>query len=132
MQLRCALGCLALRKSILVASLYDMNCLPIIEPITGSRYVYCQSEPFNEDMEANFDRLNAWLQAFSIPLDKVHASGHANEVNLLRAVDIVNPSQTVYIVHTENPAQYANLLSRTMKNRNVKVVQPQVGMLYEL
>lgn len=98
---------------ILCFSFFDIKHLLDIKP-NGGTYIYSACEAFNEEMEIDFKRLWHWLKRFNInscgfSLDengvpsfekRYHASGHASEEDITRAVDQIDPDYIVPI-HTE-------------------------------
>ncbi len=87
---------------ILVASLYDMNEVAEIKPEAGSSYILSQSEPFDEEMEINYEKLLNWLHYFHMPLYQIHASGHASPHDLKYAIEKISPKKLMPI-HTKEP-----------------------------
>jgi len=69
-------------KIILVMSFYDLEELVKIHPNSGSCYISSSSEPFNEEMEMDFERLISWLQHYGLPRYHVHVSGHIMPLDL--------------------------------------------------
>ncbi|MGQ9545227.1 MAG: MBL fold metallo-hydrolase, partial [Candidatus Bathycorpusculaceae bacterium] len=72
-------------KAILAMSLYDLEELVEIQPTAGSCYVLSASEPFNEEMEIDFERLLNWLKHYGLPQYHVHVSGHIMPLQLKKA-----------------------------------------------
>jgi len=112
---------------ILTTSFYDMNELIVIKPIPGSTYILSQSEPFNEEMEIDFEKLLNWLERFGIPQYHIHVSGHALPYQLKWAIKEINP-QKVFLVHTEKPELYKRFLS----DLNMEIINPEEGKEYEV
>jgi len=48
-------------------SFYDLEELVEINPQPGSYYILSASEPFNEEMEIDFERLVNWLSHCGLP-----------------------------------------------------------------
>lgn len=112
---------------ILTTSFYDMNELIAIKPIPGSTYILSQSEPFNEEMEINFEKLLNWLERFGIPQYHIHVSGHALPHQLKWAIEEINPKK-VFLVHTEKPELYKRFLS----DLNMEIISPAEGREYDV
>ena len=112
---------------ILTTTFYDMNELIVIKPIPDSTYILSQSEPFNEEMEIDFEKLLNWLERFGIPQYHIHVSGHALPYQLKWAIKEINP-QKVFLVHTEKPELYKRFLS----DLNMKIINPEEGKKYEV
>ena len=54
-------------KTLLALSFYDFEELVQMEPKAGSCYVLSTSEPFNEEMEIDYERLVNWLSHYGLP-----------------------------------------------------------------
>lgn len=115
------------QELILITTFYDMNELIVIRPISGSTYILSQSEPFNEEMEIDFEKLLNWLERFGIPQYHIHVSGHAMPYQLKWAIKEINP-QKVFLVHTEKPELYRRFLS----DLNIEIINPREGKEYEV
>jgi len=70
------------REIVLAMSFYDLEELVEINPKAGSCYVLSASEPFNEQMEIEFERLVNWLRHYGLPQYHVHVSGHIMPLQL--------------------------------------------------
>jgi len=114
------------RDFVLNFSYYDMNEAAEITFRPGSVFILSQSEPFNEEMEIDFQKLLNWLEHFGLPLYVVHASGHASAFDLREVVARIKPEK-VFPVHTERPLLYANFLSDFTF---CQVVPPEIGQPY--
>ncbi|MFC1979404.1 MBL fold metallo-hydrolase RNA specificity domain-containing protein [Chloroflexota bacterium] len=112
---------------LLVASFFDMNEMVEVQPEPGSIYILSQSEPFNEEMEIDYNRLLNWLEICGTPLYQVHASGHANPDQLKWTISEINPEK-VYAIHTER----LKLLENYIRDLNIEIVCPQYGVEYPL
>ena len=73
-------------KMILAVSFYDFEELNAIQPAAGSCYVLSASEPFNEEMEIDYERLVNWLSHYGLPQYHVHVSGHMMPLQLKAAL----------------------------------------------
>jgi ribonuclease J len=96
-------------KVILAVSFYDFEELNAIQPAAGSCYVLSASEPFNEEMEIDYERLVNWLSHYGLPQYHVHVSGHMMPLQLKSALRRMGARQ-IFPVHTEN----AELFKRFM------------------
>ena len=112
---------------LLAASFFDMNEMVEVQPEPGSIYILSQSEPFNEEMEIDYNKLLNWLEICGLPMYQVHASGHVNPDQLKWAISEINPRK-VYVVHTERP----KLLAAYMSDTGIELVCPQDGVEYSL
>jgi ribonuclease J len=102
---------------VLALSFYDLEELVDIKPDAGSCYVVSASEPFNEEMEIDYDRLVNWLEHFGLPQYHVHVSGHIMPLQLKAVLKEVN-ARKVFPVHTE----HAELFCRFMRDSSGEMV----------
>ncbi|MGD0495809.1 MAG: MBL fold metallo-hydrolase [Candidatus Bathyarchaeia archaeon] len=112
-------------KVVLALSFYDLEELVELRPDAGSCYVLSASEPFNEEMEIDFERLVNWLGHYGLPQYHVHVSGHIMPLQLksiLKEVDAVK----VFPIHTEN----AELFGKFTRDLRGEVVLPEKGREY--
>jgi ribonuclease J len=114
-------------KVVLALSFYDLEELVEIRPEAGSCYVLSASEPFNEEMELDFEKLRNWLGHYGLPQYHVHVSGHVMPLQLKALLSQIN-AKKIFPVHTEN----ADLFSKFMRNLKGQTVQPEKGKEYRL
>ncbi len=100
---------------ILALGFYDFEELVALEPAAGSCYVLSASEPFNEEMEIDFERLINWLRHYGLPQYHVHVSGHMMPLQLKEALREINGKQ-VFPVHTEQADLFAGFM-RDLKSK---------------
>ena len=81
---------------------FDINELLDMRPKLGSVYIHSTSEPHNEEQRIDEERLNNWLSFFQLPRLHVHASGHANGLDLMQMIEEIRPKKLIPI-HTEHP-----------------------------
>ncbi len=112
---------------VLAISFYDLEELVEIQPKSGSCYILSASEPFNEEMEIDFERLVNWLDHFGLPQYHVHVSGHMMPLQLKSTLEKIN-AKTVFPVHTEN----AQLFCRFMRNSRSKIVLTEKNKNYSI
>ncbi len=112
---------------VLVASLYDFEELIKINPVSGSVFILSTSEPFNEEMQIDFERLKTWLDHYGVPQYHVHVSGHIMPLQLRQMLEQVSPKK-IYPIHTENP----ELCSRFLRGLKSEVVKPEKAKEYAL
>lgn len=112
---------------ILTMSLYDLEQLVEIQPNAGSCYVFSSSEPFNEEMEIDFERLINWLRHYGLPQYHVHVSGHITPLRLKAALKEIN-AKKIFPVHTEN----AELFAKFMRDSKSQVVPLEKAKAYRL
>jgi len=92
-------------RVVLFATYYDMTELLGIKPKPGSIYVYSESEPWDEEGEIEFGKLENWLEFLGLSMFQVHASGHASSLELKEVVERLNPKRVV-VVHSNRPALF--------------------------
>jgi ribonuclease J len=112
---------------ILVTSIYDLNELFDIRPVPGSIFLFSASEPFNEEMEEEHERLRNWLEHFGIPLYTMHSSGHIMPLDLRDCIVQMNPKR-LFTIHTSSQ----KLFSRFMSGTAQEITLPNLGQRYEL
>ena len=114
-------------KVVLAVSFYDFEELNSIQPTTGSCYVLSASEPFNEEMEIDYERLVNWLSHYGLPQYHVHVSGHMMPLQLKAALRKIHAKQ-IFPVHTEN----AELFKKFMGNTSGQVTLVEKNQQYQL
>lgn len=101
-------------KIILVSLFPDLKELIGIRPEPGSCYLYSSSEPFNEEMEIEFDKFQNWLNHFALPMYHAHASGHIMPNELREAISAIKPKKTIPM-HTEHAEMFSKWCSDVTK-----------------
>jgi ribonuclease J len=96
-------------KVILALSFYDFEELVPLQPAAGSCYVLSTSEPFNEEMEIDYERLVNWLSHYGLPQYHVHVSGHMMPLQLKKALKEIN-AKRIFPIHTESADLFAKFL----------------------
>jgi ribonuclease J len=114
-------------KVVLALSFYDLEELVEIQPEPGSCYVLSASEPFNEEMEIDFERLINWLRHYGLPQYHVHVSGHVMPLQLKTILEEVNAAK-IFPVHTEN----AGLFGKFMRSLQGKLVPTEKEKKYKI
>ena len=107
-------------KMILAVSFYDFDELVPLQPEAGSCYILSTSEPFNEEMEIDYERLVNWLGHYGLPQYHVHVSGHMMPLRLKAALKEMD-GKRIFPVHTENAELFAKFV-RDLKSQ-VKLVE---------
>ncbi len=105
---------------VLVTSFYDLEELIEINPKPGSCFVLSASEPFNEEMEIDFEKLINWLEHYGLPQYHVHVSGHIAPLQLRNTLKTIKPKR-IFPVHSDRP----HLLSRFIKDLAGRVEVPE-------
>jgi ribonuclease J len=112
---------------ILAVSFYDFDELVPLQPAAGSCYILSTSEPFNEEMETDYERLVNWLRHYGLPQYHVHVSGHMMPLRLKAALKEINAKRT-FPIHTEA----ADLFARFMRDLNSQVTLVEKAKEYTL
>jgi len=114
-------------KAVLAMSFYDLEELVEIRPEPGSCFILSASEPFNEEMEIDFERLVNWLRHYGLPQYHAHVSGHIMPLqlkNFLKEIGIAK----IFPVHTEN----AELFAKFMRDQKSQTVLTEKAKEYEI
>lgn len=98
----------------------EMQQIFKISPLPGSVFIFSSSEPFNEELEIDYDRLINWLDAMGVPMYTVHVSGHIMPIHLKKIIREVKPKKVIPI-HGENP----ELLKKYLSDLNVEIEIPE-------
>ncbi|MDH5483443.1 MAG: MBL fold metallo-hydrolase [Candidatus Bathyarchaeota archaeon] len=106
-------------KTVLAMSFYDLEELVEIKPEAGSCYILSASEPFNEEMEIDFEKLTNWLRHYGLPQYHAHVSGHIMPLQLKAILKEVNAT-TIFPIHTENAELFTRFM-RDLKSQTVLV-----------
>jgi ribonuclease J len=114
-------------KVVLALSFYDFEELVEIQPEAGSCYVLSASEPFNEEMELDFEKLVKWLNHYGLPQYHVHVSGHVMPLQLRNILKQIKAAK-VFPVHTEN----AGLFCKFMRDLKGKAMLTEKENKYRL
>ena len=114
-------------RVVLAMSFYDLEELTEINPKPGSCHILSASEPFNEEMEIDFERLVNWLRHYGLPQYHVHVSGHIMPLQLKTILKEVNAAK-IFPIHTEN----ADLFSKFTRDLKSKVVMTEKGKEYKI
>ena len=103
-------------------SYFQLNELIDLDPVPGSNYLRSITEPFNDEMKLDAERVLNWLNLFDLELfgmereDRLHASGHASGTEVFEMLEKIQPKRVIPI-HTENPMKFQE------SNQNVLFVE---------
>ena len=114
-------------KVVLALSFYDFEELVLLQPAPGSCYVVSASEPFNEEMEIDYERLVNWLSHYGLPQYHVHVSGHMMPLRLKSTLKEVN-AKRIFPIHTES----ADLFAKFMRDLKGQVTHVEKSKKYTL
>ena len=95
-------------KVVACFTFFDINELIDINPKHGSIYVHSISEPHNEEMAIDEQRLNNWISFFQLEKHHFHASGHASGIEIQKIIQTIKPKELIPI-HTEKPELYQKM-----------------------
>ena len=95
-------------KVLCAIGFYSFTALIDMKPKPGATYIHSASEPYNEEQELSQERIDAWIDKFSMNKFQSHCSGHARGSDLLEAVKEID-AKTLYPVHTENPDAFKKI-----------------------
>jgi ribonuclease J len=114
-------------NAVLAMSFYDLEELVGIQPKAGSCFILSASEPFNEEMEIDFERLVNWLGHYGLPQYHVHVSGHIMPLQLKTILKEMDAPK-IFPIHTEQ----AELFAKFMQNPRSQVIPIEKGKSYGL
>jgi len=113
-------------KSYVVATtLSDMEGMVGVKPTPGSVYILSSSEPYNEEMELDQQRLVEWLDFYGMPLYHIHVSGHIMPQQLRSLVSGIG-AKRVAPIHTEHPELF---LKFALEKRDVGFLPVRNGWI---
>jgi len=115
------------REIVMCLPFFDLNWLVEISPLSGSCYILSASEPFNEEMEIDFNRLVSWLEYYGLPQYYIHVSGHITPIHLREFLEAVKPKR-IFPIHGE----YPKLFSKFLGDLDSKIILPEKGEVYEI
>mgnify|MGYP000274073773 CR=1 FL=1 len=114
-------------KIILSMSFFDLGWLIEINPLPGSCYILSASEPFNEEMEIDFNKLLNWLEHYGLPQYHIHVSGHIMPLHLREAIKTIKPKK-IFPIH----GNYPKLFSRFIGDIDGQIIIPEKEKRYEI
>ncbi|MDY6773639.1 MAG: hypothetical protein SVS85_00435, partial [Candidatus Nanohaloarchaea archaeon] len=94
----------SLEDYVVYMDYYRLKDLIDLRPERGS-YLWSRTEPFNQEMEIELQRVHNWLNHFDLQMRKAHASGHMSEhsvADMVRTID----ADTLLAIHTEEPGWF--------------------------
>jgi ribonuclease J len=94
---------------VLALSFYDFEEMVSLQPAAGSCYVLSASEPFNEEMEIDYERMVNWVSHYGMPQYHVHVSGHMMPLQLKKALRQMN-GRRIFPVHTESAGLFVKFI----------------------
>ena len=108
-------------KYVFRCDFFELKELIDIKP-EKAVYIKSVTEPFDEEMEFDENRVNNWLKHFNLcPVHRMHVSGHASGPELLNMIRDINPEK-LYPVHTVNKE-----LFKVLEDDGIEVVYPKLS-----
>lgn len=93
-------------KYIFIGGFYDVLDIMDLKPMKNSIFIHSHSEPFNEEMEIDDQRLNNWLTLLDFEKRvQSHCSGHANWCDIKEMLSCIN-AKTIIPIHTHKPEAF--------------------------
>ncbi len=80
-------------KVILATGFSDLKELVDMRPESGSTFILSTSEPFNEEMEIEYDKFVNWLDHFGLPMFHIHCSGHIMPTEMRQTIGKISPKK---------------------------------------
>jgi ribonuclease J len=126
-------------KYVVFVDNFAVQNLIDLQPKKGSKYIYSKTEPFDAEMEIDYDRLENWVDRY-FGLDNLvhaHASGHAFGSQVINMIKMINP-EVVIPIHTEHPEMFAEMLKKADRRFKMKeayqgeVIIPELSTTYTL
>jgi ribonuclease J len=112
---------------VFMVSFFDMNEMCDFQPAPGSQFIVSQSEPHNEEMEIDYQKLMNWLERYRLPAYSTHCSGHIRPHELKQLIKTINPDHVIPI-HTEKPTILASLV----KDLGKQTILPTEKMVLQI
>ena len=104
---------------------YDLKELVDLRPPAGSVYIKSVCEPFDIEMEIDWERVSNWIRHFGLDYKATHVSGHAPGPQIGEMLGMVKPKKVVP-VHTENAKPFrkwgCNLQLLTATGETITVI----------
>lgn len=99
---------------ILATGFSDLKELVDMRPESGSNFILSTSEPFNEEMEIEYDKFVNWLDHFGLPMFHIHCSGHIMPTEVRQVIAEIAPRK-LFPIHTEHPELFSRFVSGLTK-----------------
>jgi ribonuclease J len=114
-------------RVVLTLSFYDLEELVEIKPKPGSCYILSASEPYDEEMQIDYERMVNWLNHYGLPQYHVHISGHIMPFQLKEILQAIKPKQ-IFPIHGAHP----ELFCRFMNDLKSEITIVEKGKEYAL
>jgi ribonuclease J len=96
-------------RYIVCTSFYGEKEVRELTPPSSSLYILSSSEPFEEEREIDFHRLQNWLNIYGVPMYQIHSSGHIFPLDLRHVVQKLKP-KIIFPVHTLHSNAFMKLV----------------------
>jgi ribonuclease J len=106
-------------KYIFRCDFFELRELIDIKPEEGM-YIRSLTEPFDEETEIDYGKVQNWIQHFNLKLHQIHASGHATGHEIINMIREIEPEK-VYPVHTVKKEKF-NIL----EEYGIDVIYPKL------
>jgi ribonuclease J len=115
------------QRYLFCTSFGNISTLQRLKPPPSGLYLLSASEPFNEESEISFDKLQNWLELSGLAMYSAHCSGHIHPLELRQTLEELAP-KTVLPIHTEKPLLFKHFIEPS----GISVRVPQRGVAYEV
>jgi ribonuclease J len=114
-------------RVVLALSFYDLEELVEIKPKPSSCYILSASEPYNEEMQIDYERMINWLNHYGLPHYRVHVSGHIMPLQLKETLREMKPKR-IFPIH----GAYPELFRKFMRDLKSEITMVEKGKEYIL
>lgn len=100
---------------------WKLNELIDVQP-EDATYIRSMSEPYNEEMALDEERLRHWIDHFDMDWVRTHCSGHAPGQDLKEIIADID-ADTIIPVHTEHPDAFDDLgdVEKPVQGRTIRI-----------
>jgi len=115
------------KKYVLSLNNYQITELIDLRPPEGSLYIKSSTEPFDDEMELDWEKMTRWLDRFGLlkGMKTAHVSGHASRDEIKNMVETIGPKMVMPIHTTDEGVE-------TFKKWFDNVVETRYGNSYEM
>lgn len=104
---------------IFYCSDFQLQNLIDVRPVEGSAYIRSSTEPFDDEMKLDHERIKRWLVHFGLltseaDMERIHVSGHGSRAQIKRVIDGSNPG-TLVPIHTQHEDEFYKLHGNVRK-----------------
>lgn len=107
------------KNLIFYCSDYQLQQLIDVRPENGSTYIRSLTEPFDDEMELQEERIKRWMAHFGLitaerDWNQTHVSGHGSGDQIKKVIEGTE-SKTLVPIHTEHPEYHKKWHSHTIE-----------------